>query len=121
MRVLILFLFFTSISYSQNKVKVVSKVSIEFENFKDTVFRGFQNAIYLKGLSDLKGITIEGINATVSLSNKERKMFLVIPSRASKTCELIVKKNNKEIYRRNVVISNLGGKQLEILEKKRPK
>jgi hypothetical protein len=113
----ILFLFVSSLTYSQKKVQVKSKVDIVYENFQDTVFSGYQNSIFLKGVSDLKGITVEAIGGSVTLIDKVKKQYNVIPGRV-KSIEIVVKKGGKEILRKKAVVSVLQGEQLEYLKKK---
>jgi hypothetical protein len=113
----ILFLFVSTLFYSQNKVQVKSKVEIVFENFQDTIFRGYDNPIYIKGISDLKGITVEAVGASVKIGNKEKKQYILIPG-VGKTAEIIVKKNGKELVRKTIIVTVLQGKQLEYLKKK---
>lgn len=105
-------LFISSISLSQNNV------SITFENFQDTIFRGFDNPIYLKGVKDLKGLVIVAEGASISLIDEKSKKYILKPSSSSKNCTLVVTKNKKEILRKQIVISNLQGRQLEILKNK---
>jgi hypothetical protein len=114
---LVFFLFISLQTFAQKKVNVKSKVEIVFENFQDTIFRGYDNPIYLKGISDLKGITVEASGASVKIGNKEKKQYILIPG-AGKTAEIVVKKNGKEVVRKTIIVTVLQGKQLEYLKKK---
>lgn len=114
----VLFLFVSSLTYSQNKVQVKSKISIDFEAFTDTVFVGYTNIMTLKGISDMKGITVEGVGASISVRDKSKKQYNLISHSNVLRVDIIVKRNKKEIYRKIVVNSVLKGEQLEYLKKK---
>lgn len=114
---LVFFLLIGVQTFAQKKVSIKSKVEIVFENFQDTIFRGYDNPIYLKGISDLKGITVEASGASVKIGNKEKKQYILIPG-VGKTAEIIVKKNGKEVLRKTIIVTVLQGKQLEYLKKK---
>jgi hypothetical protein len=114
---LVFFLLIGVQTFAQKKVSIKSKVEIVFENFQDTIFRGYDNPFYLKGISDLKGITVEASGASVKIGNKEKKQYILIPG-VGKTAEIVVKKNGKEVVRKTIIVTVLQGKQLEYLKKK---
>lgn len=95
-----------SFSFSQKTVKLKNDVKIEFESLiKDTIFSGYQNIIYIKGISDFAGITIEGKNSTITVDKTNNEKFIVIPLATAKEDYIVIKKNGKEIKKQKVIIA----------------
>lgn len=103
---LVLLLFLSSPAFSQKKVRVKNNISLEFPVFKDTLFRGYPNTVTVKGIDNLSAYVVEVNGCSVAIDAQKKNTLIIKASTAALTStELILKKDDKEIYRHPLTVA----------------